>query len=96
MTLIPTATSTVTFTPEPTLVQAIVQAPEEYGGAVIRAKPSFDAAVVVAIGNGTIVYVFPDTYVANDITWVHVRLADKREGWLVRDLIVTATPKPTW
>jgi len=92
MTLIPTDTPTVTFTPEPTLVQAIVEAPEEYGGAVIRQKPSFDAAVVVSISNGTIVYVFPDTYVANNITWAHVRLADHREGWLVRDLIATATP----
>lgn len=96
MTLIPTETPTLTFTPEPTLVQAIVRAPEEYGGAVVRATPSFDAKVVVSISNGTIVYVFPDTYAANDITWVHVRLSDKREGWLVRDLIVTATPQPTW
>lgn len=94
-TLIPTTTSTVTLTPLPTLVQAYIHV-EDDTGARIRKEPSFSAPFLTSLLNGYLVYVLPDIVEEGGTTWVHIRLTDGREGWIVRTLLATATPAPEW
>jgi uncharacterized membrane protein len=94
-TLIPTATNTMTLTPEPTLAQAFINSPK-YGGAYIRSEPSLNASIITSMMNGELVYILPDVVEEGMNTWAHVVLPDGTEGWVIRDLLVTATPKPGW
>jgi uncharacterized membrane protein len=94
-TLIPTNTATPTLTPEPTLAQAYIQALDG-NGAIIREAPNFGARIIASLLNGYLVYVLPDTVEDGTTIWIHVRLNDNREGWIVRDLLTTATPAPSW
>lgn len=93
-TLIPTNTVTQTITPVPTPIWARINA-EVGDGAILRAEPNYDAEVVIAILNGTLVEVFPDQFLADEtVIWVKVRMLDGREGWIVQSLLRTATPAP--
>lgn len=94
-TLIPTATMTTTLTPLPTLVQAWIHV-EDGSGAIIRVQPNFNASQLVSMLNGYMVYVLPESVDNGGSTWSHIRLTDGREGWIVRSLLMTATPAPTW
>ena len=94
-TLIPTSTETPTLTVEPTLAQAYIKAPDTTG-AIIRESPNFGAKVIASLLNGYLVVILPDTFDDGTTTWTHVRLNDGREGWIVRDLLTTATPAPGW
>jgi hypothetical protein len=95
-TLVPSKTVTQTVTPAPTPVWARINA-EEGNGAIIRVDPSYDAKVIQALLNGTLVEVLPDQVVeVKNTTWVKVRTVDGKEGWIVRFLLRTATPAPGW
>ena len=74
----PTATFTITSTPTiaptmtPTPLLARIDA-GEYGGALLREEPGFQAIVLDVIANGTLVQVFEDEPVArNGVFWVHI------------------------
>lgn len=93
--VLPTVTPTVTLTPLPTPVWAQIQAPEG-NGANIRSEPMFGASIVRTVLNGTLIQVLPDTVETDGNTWVLIRLEDDTEGWIMRDLILSATPIPGW
>ncbi len=94
-TLIPTNTFTPTLTPEPTLAQAYIRALDG-NGAIIRESPNFGAKIIASLLNGYLVFILPDTVDDGTTVWIHVRLNDNRDGWIVRDLLTTATPAPSW
>ncbi|MAT42094.1 MAG: hypothetical protein CL609_07110 [Anaerolineaceae bacterium] len=91
----PTVTPTVTLTPLPTPVWAQIQA-SGGDGANIRSEPNFSASIVRTVLNGTLIQVLPDTVDTDGNTWVLIRLEDNTEGWIIRDLILSATPAPGW
>jgi len=93
--LVPTNTETPTLTVEPTLAQAFIKAPDS-NGAIIRESPNFGSKVIASLLNGYLVVILPDSFEDGTTAWVHVRLNDGREGWIVRDLLTTATPAPGW
>ncbi len=94
-TLVPTRTPTLTITPEPTPVWARISAVDG-DGALIREEPNYNAVVVSSILNGTLVEVLPDVIETGGVAWVHVRMVNGKEGWIVRSLLRTATPAPEW
>lgn len=94
-TLVPSATATHTVTPVPTPVWAYIAAVGG-DGAMIREEPSYDALVVSSILNGTLVEVLPDVQESGGVAWMHIRMANGKEGWIVRNLLRTATPAPGW
>ena len=97
-TLIPTRTPTLTVTPHPTSVWAMVSVKGD-NGIIIRAEPRFgdDVAVVTSLINGLLVEILPDPPIdqGGGVVWVHVRTVDKKEGWVIRSLLITSTPTPT-
>lgn len=94
-TLIPSRTPTITATPAPTPIYARINA-GEFNGALIREQPDPTSNVVTSMLNGMLVEVLPELKENQGIPWVHVRLPDGREGWILRSLLVTATPIPNW
>jgi hypothetical protein len=93
--LVPTRTATVTITPAPTPVWARISA-SQGGGALIREEPNYTAIVVSSLLNETLVEVLPDVTESEGVAWVHVRMINGKEGWIVRSLLRTATPAPNW
>jgi hypothetical protein len=92
-TLVPSATATFTATIAPTEAQAYIASPQ-FGGAVIRADPGYDSEVITGINNGYLVYVTAEIADMSGVTWVRVRLADGRTGWIQVDLLSINTPEP--
>jgi hypothetical protein len=94
-TLIPSLTPTQTITPAPTPVWAYISA-DQGGGAIIRESPSYQGGWVKSLLNGTLVQILPESAEADNVAWVKVRTAQGVEGWIVRGLLRTATPAPSW
>ena len=94
-TLIPSPTATVTITPKPTPVWAMVYS-EKYTGVIVRKEPGLNGAQLTSLLNNAIVQVLADTQLVDSYVWAHVLLDDGREGWIVRNLLVTSTPVPNW
>jgi uncharacterized protein YgiM (DUF1202 family) len=65
-------------------------------GALVRAEPNYDAAVTATLLNGTLVEVLPEVVNNSGVAWVHIRMTNNKEGWIVRTLLRTATPAPGW
>ncbi len=97
-TLTPSPTHTATITPSPTPVLAFVDAGDEFGGALLRVEPSFNATILTTLANGTLVQVLTDNPVeADNAFWVEVvDLQRGIQGWIVQALLVVATPAPDW
>jgi len=95
LTMISTSTATITLTPLPSILWAEVRSPEG-DGANIREEPGFNARIVRTVLNGTAVQVLDEIEVIDGATWVHIRFIDQVDGWIVRSLIVSATPEPEW
>lgn len=90
-----TNTATITLTPLPEVVWAEIQSPEG-NGANIRQGPGFSYNIVKTVLNGTAVQVLENVEVVEGVTWIQVRFIDGVEGWIVRNLIVSATPEAEW
>lgn len=92
-TLIPSQTPSRTPTVGPTPVWAKVNAGDS-DGAFVRAEPNFRGTLVTSLLNGMLVEILPEVTSNEGATWVHVRTLEGQEGWMVRVLLITATPKP--
>lgn len=91
-----TPAATSTSTPQPTPVYARVFS-DQGGGIVIRESPSGSA--ITTIQNGILVQILPETEKVDGVIWVHVIaiIGDRNiEGWVVQNVLVTATPAPNW
>jgi uncharacterized protein YgiM (DUF1202 family) len=74
-----------------------VAAPEEYGGANVRTAPGFNAEYITSILNGSLVQILSDKPVEQDrVTWLHIRLPNGVEGWMLESALLVATPAPNW
>lgn len=94
-TLPPTRTPTITITPKPTPVWAkVFTNSEEYSGVIVRKQPAGE--YLTSLLNEQVVQVLPDTQLVGTTVWAHIVLEDGREGWMVRNLLMTATPIPGW
>lgn len=91
----PTNTPTVTLTPLPTPVWAEIMALES-NGVNLRAEPGYNGKIISTLLNGTLVEVLPEVEVADNNTWVRIRILDQTEGWIVRDFLISSTPAPDW
>ncbi len=91
----PTNTPTITLTPLPTPVWAEIQAGEA-NGANVRSDPGFSGKIILSVLNGTLVEILPDVAVEDGITWTKIKFPDQTEGWIVRSLLLSATPAPEW
>lgn len=85
------ATTTLSPSPNPTAVQARVR-PNEFGGVLVRAEPDYAAPVVKSLLNDSMVEILPDDQQQGNTTWVKVKTTDGIIGWIVRALLMTATP----
>jgi len=94
-TFIPTLTPTVTITPKPTPVWAKVYSPT-LTGVMVRQAPGYDGKYLTSLDNESLIQVLPDVKFVDNTYWAHVLLEDGREGWMVRSLLLTATPAPNW
>jgi uncharacterized membrane protein len=96
-TLVPTKTPTITLTPMATPVYAKIK-PNEFGGAYIRKEPSFDSQAITSLSTDVMVIVVDEYTQADNVIWVKIRTIsdDPVEGWIVRSLLITATPKAGW
>lgn len=88
------ATNTPTITPTPLPVFAYIDA-KSGGGALVRAEPGGD--IIRSYLNDTLVEVLPESAEAKGLTWVKIRVVqDGTEGWILRSLLLVATPSPNW
>lgn len=94
-TIPPTRTPTVTITPKPTPVWAKIYSPT-YNGVNVRVEPGYNAAILASVPNDQPVQVLPEVQMVDGAYWVHILLEDGREGWMLRNLLLTATPAPDW
>ena len=83
----PTFTPTHTPTPSPLIIHAI-----ESNAAIIRAAPGFDALWIPTLPNNTVVYYLNENRLVDNSEWLHIRLMDGRDGWILITLVITATP----
>lgn len=95
ITEIATSTVTITLTPLPSIIWAEIRSPVG-DGANIRVEPGYSSKILRTVLNGTAVQILDEVEVIDGATWVHIRLLDQQEGWIVRTLIVSATPEPEW
>lgn len=92
----PTTTATITPTPptpSPTPMYAIIQTLQGIG-AVVRDDPG--GIVLRSYFDGTLLEVLPGSTIYEGNIWVRVRTPDGLIGWILQDLLVTATPAPNW
>lgn len=87
----PTQTPTPTITPTPTATPmfAIVDAGDS-GGAYVRDEPA--GAIVTILANGTIIQLLPEVAEVEGTAWQKVITPEGMQGWMVQELLVTATP----
>lgn len=99
-TLKPSSTPTITHTPTstssptPTPIEARLEVSDEYFGAYVRSEPNSDSNPVSSISNGGIVVILGERQVdSSGFAWLKIlNLEDGVEGWILENLLVTATP----
>ena len=89
----PTLTSTFTPSPTPTPILALVRSNDNVG-AILRETPG--GRVIGSYLDNTLIQVLPEIVESPEGVWVHVLGPDGKEGWMLQDLLVTATPAPNW
>lgn len=94
-TIPPTNTPTITITPKPTPVWAKIYSPK-YNGIYVRATPGNYENFVTSLPNDQPVQVLPEVVKVDGAYWVHILMEDGKEGWVLRNLLLTATPAPEW
>jgi len=83
--------------PSPTPAYAIVAAPEQYGGILIRDGAGFAHKVVGGANNGEQIQVLGPEEEADDYIWVRVLIPSSgKTGWVLEHLLTMATPSPDW
>jgi SH3-like domain-containing protein len=60
----------------------------------VRAEPDYAATVVISLLNDVIVEILPESEQQGNTIWVKVKTQDGTTGWIVRSLLITATPPP--
>lgn len=93
VTTTPTTTPTETPSPTPTPLYARIQTADGRG-AVLRAEP--EGIILRSYFDGTLIQVLPGEIELNGVIWVRVVTPDSLEGWIVQNLLATATPSPNW
>jgi len=103
LTLSPSPTTTPTTTPLPspsptaTPAFAVVAAPAQYGGVLIRSGPGFNNKVIGRANNGERLELLGGEQEADKYIWVEVLIPGSDErGWVLQHLLVIATPQPGW
>jgi hypothetical protein len=89
-TFTPVDSPTNTATPEPIPAYALISAPAQYGGATVRSLPGVGSAIVV-LANGNLVQVLPELQSVNGLNWVHIRMDNGVEGWVLKDVLSATT-----
>ncbi len=90
----PTLTPTPTNTPLPSFAY-IYATSGDPPGARLRNDPNGD--VIRTYLNNTLVEILPDVSEVNGYVWVKVRVVtDNTTGWILRTLLLVATPPPNW
>ena len=93
-TLIPSATPTQTVTPKPTPVWARIDSPTG-GGALIRSEPA--GTIISSLLNGSPVVVIDGPVRSEDGSiWVKIETETGLVGWILQNLLLTATPSVSW
>jgi hypothetical protein len=88
---VPSSTPTViVILPEPTPAYAVISAPEQYGGAVVRTAPAVGVGIAV-LSNGSLVQVLPETQEVSGTVWAHILMEDGMEGWVLQDVLSPTT-----
>ncbi len=94
----PTATATATQDIWPTIDVtfdwAFIAADGDKG-ARIREGPSFNAKVIRILDNNLMVKQLPGLELKEKVYWCKVQLIDGTIGWMVRSVLISATPLPT-
>ncbi len=96
VTLDPTETATQTLTPEPTPLYARIFS-SVGGGAYIRREPG--GPVILTLANDELVQALSDPIDYDGVDWVQIRVVRNDqiiEGWIMQQLLQTATPAPAW
>lgn len=96
VTLDPTETPTQTLTPEPTPLYARVFS-RVGGGAYMRREPN--GPVILTLANDELVEALGDPIDYDGTDWVQIRVVrndQTYEGWIIQELLQTATPAPNW
>jgi len=90
----PTLTPTITSTPLPNFAYIFATSGDP-PGARLRKEPGGE--MIRTYLNNTLVEVLPEVAEANGYVWVKVRVVkDETIGWILRDLLLLATPSPNW
>ncbi|MFH1524565.1 MAG: SH3 domain-containing protein [Chloroflexota bacterium] len=89
----PSATPQPTNTFEPTPSYAMITSPE-FGGANIRTEPG-GGTLILTLLNGKMVQVLPEIEAVGSVIWVHIRIDDNTEGWVLQTVLTAATLTPT-
>ena len=92
-----TGTSLPTSTLQPTPAYALIKSPSG-GGANVRSEPA-GGTVLATLLNGSLVEVLPEIQNVGGATWVHVRLMNNLQGWVLQTVLSatnqTPVPSPT-
>lgn len=92
-TLAATRTPTVSITPKPTPIWGKIYNPNN-NGVIIRKTPGFNGEYLTSLYNESLVMVLPGVELIENTYWINIMLEDGREGWMVKSLLITATPSP--
>jgi MFS family permease len=76
--------------PAPIASYAVISAPTKYGGATVRKEAAIGDTITV-LNNGSLVQVLPETANVNGTIWVHIRMENNVDGWVLQDVLSATT-----
>lgn len=89
----PSATISPTPTIQPTPTYAVINS-SVGGGANLRTEPG-GGTVIMVIENDILVQVLPEIQVVGTVTWVHIRISNDIEGWVLQSVLNATDLTPT-